>query len=123
VFHACAVAIIEGAAGERQFSNRAVRDPTIAALRDRIAAKVDADVSADAAEIDITLRDGRHLRTFVAHAIGSLEHPMSDADLESKFAALAAGILPANRIRQLMDLCWDIEELSDIAAIAGAASY
>jgi 2-methylcitrate dehydratase PrpD len=122
IFHACAVAIVEGAAGERQFSDRAVRDPTIAALRDRIAATVDADVSADAAEIGIILRDGQHLRTFVAHAIGSLERPMSDADLESKFTTLAAGILPANRIRRLMDLCWNVEDLSDVATIAGAAT-
>jgi 2-methylcitrate dehydratase PrpD len=121
VFHACAVAIVEGAAGERQFSDRAVRDSTIAALRDRITATVDANVPADAAGIDIALRDGRHLQIFVPHAIGSIERPMTDADLEAKFAGLAEGILPAGRTRHLMDLCWKLEALADVAEVARAA--
>ena len=121
VFHACAVAIVEGAAGERQFSDRAVRDPTIAALCDRITATVDANVPADAAGIDIALRDGRHLQIFVPHAIGSIERPMTDADLEAKFAGLADGILPAGRTRHLMDLCWKLEALTDAAEVARAA--
>ena len=46
---------------------------------------------------------------------------MSDADLEAKFAGLADGILPPSRTRQLMDLCWKVEELPDAAEIARAA--
>lgn len=122
VFHACAVAIVEGAAGEPQFSDRAVRDPTVIALRDRIDATVDPGIPADAVGIDMTLRDGRHLQIFVDHAVGSLERPMTDVDLERKFSALAEGILPAERTRRLMDLCWTMEELTDVAEIARAAA-
>lgn len=121
VFHACAVAIVEGAAGEKQFSDRTVRDLAIAALRDRIDAKADKDIPADAAEINIALRNGRHLKTFVTHAVGSLERPMADADLENKFSVLAEGILPAGRTRRVIDLCWKLEELPDIAEVARAA--
>jgi 2-methylcitrate dehydratase PrpD len=121
VFHACAVAIVEGAAGERQFSDRAVGDPTIVALRDRIAANVDANMPADAAGIDIVLRDGRDLPIFIAHALGSLERPMTDVDLEDKFTALAEDILSARRTRRLIDLCWKVKELSDVAEIARGA--
>jgi 2-methylcitrate dehydratase PrpD len=121
VFRACAVAIVEGAAGESQFSDRAVGNPTIAALRDRIDAHVDANIPADAARIDVTLQDGRDLSIFIAHALGSLERPMTDADLEDKFTALAEDILPASRIRPLMDLCWKLEELPDVAEVARAA--
>ena len=38
VYYAAAVAIVEGAAGEKQFSDRVVRDPVIVALRDRVVA-------------------------------------------------------------------------------------
>jgi 2-methylcitrate dehydratase PrpD len=121
VFHACAAAVVEGAAGERQFSDRAVRDPTVAALRDRIAAAVAPAMPADAVDIEVTLRDGRHLRKHVAHALGSLERPMSDADLEGKFSGLAEGILDPGRTRRLTELCWKIEDLSDAGEIARAA--
>jgi hypothetical protein len=42
------------------------------------------------------------LRRSVGHAIGSLEAPRSDKDLEVKFAGLADGILPAPVIRRAM---------------------
>jgi 2-methylcitrate dehydratase PrpD len=121
VFHACAVAIEEGAAGEKQFSDVAARDPTIMALRDRIVATVDPNVPPDAAGIDITLRDGRHLRLYVPHAIGSIERPMTDAALEKKFAGLVEGILPPGRTRRLIDLCWNLEALTDVAEVARLA--
>ena len=121
VFHACAVAIVEGAAGEKQFSDVAVRDPTIMDLRDRIVATVDPNVPPDAAGIDITLHDGRHLRLYVPHAIGSIERPMTDADLEKKFVGLVEGILPPGRTRRLIDLCWNLEALTDVAEVARVA--
>jgi 2-methylcitrate dehydratase PrpD len=120
VFHACAVAIVEGAAGEQQFSDRAVQDPQIIRLRDKITA-VAADMPPEAAEIEIRMQDGRHLQTFVRHAVGSIERPMTDADLEGKFRGLTEGILPVERVRQVMNLCWRLEELGDVAEIARAA--
>ena len=35
IYHSVAVAIVEGAGGEKQFSERAVRDPVIVGLRSR----------------------------------------------------------------------------------------
>jgi hypothetical protein len=43
---------------------------------------------------------------------------MSDKALETKFADLAEGILPTSTIRQVMDLCWKLETLSNAADIA-----
>ena len=45
---------------------------------------------------------------------------MSDKDLEAKFAGLANGVLPADRQRKLMDLCWNVETLPRAAAVADA---
>ncbi len=69
----------------------------------------------------ITLKDGRTLDKFVEHAVGSLERPMSDRDLEAKFSGLADGVLPAPTIRALIDLCWKVGTLPDVAALATAA--
>jgi hypothetical protein len=42
----------------------------------------------DEARVKITLKDGRVLNKHVTHAIGSLERPMGDADLNAKFHVL-----------------------------------
>jgi hypothetical protein len=47
---------------------------------------------------------------------------MSDSDLEAKFAGLANGVLPADRQRRLLDLCWDVASVPDAGAIARAAA-
>ena len=118
VYHAVAVALVEGAGGEKQFSDRAVSDPTVVALRSKVIPIVTPGI--DTAEVDMTivLVDGRKLHRYIEHAIGSLEAPMSDKALEVKFADLADGILPAPVIRRAMDLCWNVETLANPADIA-----
>jgi 2-methylcitrate dehydratase PrpD len=74
----------------------------------------------DPAQVDMTivLKDGRTLHRYIEHAIGSVEMPMTDRQLETKFADLADGILPAAAIRRVMDACWNVENLPDAAEIA-----
>jgi 2-methylcitrate dehydratase PrpD len=121
IYHAVAVAIVEGAAGEKQFSDRAVQDPTIVALRTRVVPAVDPTVKPEQVEMSLTLKDGRQLEKTIQHAIGSLEAPMTDHDLETKFTDLADGILKPEQIRKLIGLCWDVEKLSNAGDIAKAA--
>ncbi len=122
VFHAAAVAIVQGAAGEKQFSDRVVRDPVIMALRDRVVAIIDPAIHEEQVRVAITLKDGRRVEQYIEHAIGSLQRPMTDADLESKFADLADGVLPRSQARRLMDLCWAVEKLPAAAELAKASS-
>lgn len=122
VYHAAAAAIVEGAAGERQFSDDAVRNPVIVAVRERVVAVVDPSIKEDQVRITITLKDGRRLEKYVEHAVGSVTNPMSDRDLEAKFAGQAEGILAADQARRVMELCWDIETLPKAGALAEAAS-
>jgi 2-methylcitrate dehydratase PrpD len=68
----------------------------------------------------IELQDGRRLHKFIAHAIGSLEVPMSDQDLARKFTDLAEGILPSKQSERVIELCWGMEELKDVADITRA---
>jgi 2-methylcitrate dehydratase PrpD len=122
IYHAAAVALVEGVAGERQFSDDAVRNPTVIALRDRVATVIDPAIKEDQVRITITLNDNRRLGKYIEHAVGSVANPMSDQDLEAKFAAQADGILPAAKARRAMDLCRDIETLPGAGALAEAAS-
>jgi 2-methylcitrate dehydratase PrpD len=122
VYHAAAIALVAGAAGEAQFSDAAVRDPTTIAVRERVATEIDPAIHKDQARVAITLKNGARHECFVEHAVGSVEVPMSDAQLEAKFAGLADGILPAPQIRRLIDLCWRVESLDDAGEIARAAA-
>lgn len=121
VYHSVAVAIIDGAAGERQYSDRAVRDAKTMALRDRVQTTIDPAVKTEQVDMTITLKDGRRLNKFIEHAIGSVEVPMTDQQLEAKFVDLAEGILPAAQTRKLMDACWQVEQLSGADLVAKAA--
>jgi 2-methylcitrate dehydratase PrpD len=118
IYHAVAVALIEGAGGEKQFSDRAVNDPTIVALRSRVMPVVTPGVDAAQVDMTIVLKDGRQLHRYIEHAIGSTEVPMTDKQLETKFADLAEGILPPQVIRRVMDACWNVEGLPSAAEIA-----
>ena len=121
VYHAAAVALIEGACGVQQFSDRAIKDPVIIALRDRVSTRIDPAIKEDQVRVVITLKDGRKLEKYIDQAIGSVKNPMSDKDLETKFTGLADGILPPDQVRTVMDLCWKIATLPAASALAQAA--
>jgi 2-methylcitrate dehydratase PrpD len=121
IYHAASVALVEGAGGIDQFSDRAVSDRTISSLRDRVSTVVDSSLKEDQVRITLSTKQGRRIEKFVEHAVGSLENPMSDKDLEVKFTGLANGVLTADRQRKLMDLCWNVESLPKVAVIADAA--
>ncbi|MEZ5289973.1 MAG: MmgE/PrpD family protein [Vicinamibacterales bacterium] len=121
VYFAAAVAMARGAAGMRDFSDENARDPVIVALRDRVTATVDPAVHEDQVRAVVTLVDGRRHEIFVEHAVGSLERPMSDADLEAKVRGLADGVLPEAATAGVIDRCWRLDRLASAAEIATAA--
>lgn len=122
VFHAAAVGIIYHAAGETQFSDEVVRDPRVVALRERVTATEDRAIGRTEARVAIILQDGTRLSRHVAHSLGTLARPMSDADLEMKFRSLVEGILPEERIAALIAACWSLESLPDAGEIARLAA-
>jgi 2-methylcitrate dehydratase PrpD len=122
IYHSVSIALIEGAAGEKQYSDRAVRDPQVVDLRARVFTTIDPSVKPEQVDMTIRLRDGRVLHKFIEHAIGSVEVPMTDAQLEVKFADLADEILSKDQTRKLMETCWNVEHLANAADLAKAAT-
>jgi 2-methylcitrate dehydratase PrpD len=82
---------------------------------------IDSSLHEDQVRITLVSKSGRRVEKFVEHAVGSLQNPMSDKDLEFKFTGLTNGVLPADRQRKLMDLCWTVESLPKAAAVAEGA--
>ena len=122
VYHAAAVALVEGAAGERQFSDAAVHDRAVAQLRSRVSATIDPAMGKAQARVAVVRKDGERLSVFIEHAVGSVENPMSDQALEEKFRGLTEGILAPERTNRLIDLCWGADKLADAADIARTAA-
>jgi 2-methylcitrate dehydratase PrpD len=121
IYHAAAVALAEGAAGEREFSDAVVRAAPIAALRARVLVSIDPGLGKAQARVAIRLKNGDRHAVFVEHALGSVQNPMSDRILEEKFRGLTAAILPPGQTDRLLDLCWGAEELADAGDIARQA--
>jgi len=117
VFHSCAVALLHGAAGEKEYSDAMVRDPKVIALRDRVEAVTDPKLRDDEVDVRVRLKDGRTLEKYIEHAIGSKEVPMTNEQLEAKFRGLAGDILGADQSARLLALTWSIAELPDAAEI------
>ena len=122
VYHSAAVAIIHGRAGEEEYSDAVVRDPRVITLRDKVTAAADPGVHEDAAHITVTLTNGKVIEKHVAHAIGSLKRPMSDADLEAKFHHLVDPVTGEAPATKLIKLAREIETLADTAEIARAGT-
>jgi 2-methylcitrate dehydratase PrpD len=122
VYHAAAVAVVEGAAGEQQFSDGAVRATAVAQLRQRVLVTIDPGLGKAQARVAILLKSGDRLAVFVEHAVGSVQNPMSDRMLEDKFRGLSAGILSPGKTDRLIDLCWGADKLADAGEIARASA-
>jgi len=122
VYHSCAVAIIYGAAGENEYSDDIVSDPVVTALRDRITASASPDIREDEVKIRLTTVDGTVIEKHVKHAIGSLQRPMSDTDLETKFRGLTGPVVGGAATEELIKLSWKLEELDDVSIIARAGA-
>jgi 2-methylcitrate dehydratase PrpD len=122
VFHAAAVAIVDGVAGEAQFSDARVRDTEVAGLRKKVHVVADGTLLWTQAHVAVRLRDGRVLERHVPHPLGSLERPMSDADLEAKFLALAGDMLGGRKCGDLRSLCWKLTDLPDAGVLVRAAA-
>jgi 2-methylcitrate dehydratase PrpD len=114
VYHACAAALLFGTAGVREFSDECVNDPRAVTLRDRVSADSDPTMGEAACEVALTLRDGRTLRKRIEHAVGSLERPMSDRELDRKFHGLVDPVLGEAAADELLALCAQLPHASDV---------
>ena len=122
IYHSAAVALVDGAAGEHQYSDERVTASEVRALRERVTATADAQLQEIAAEVTVTLKSGKVYVKRVDCVVGSAENPMSDGELESKVRGLAQGVLATARIDALIATVWRIAELADVAALARAAA-
>ncbi len=117
VHHCCAVAFIHGAAGLRQFTDEAAAQPAVLALRAKVAMTEDAAVGIEEAYVTVRTRSGASFEKHIPYLRGSLQCPLSDADLEAKFLDQAALGAPGCDAQRIIDTIWHIDQLDDVAGL------
>lgn len=121
VFHAAAVALLDGAGGEAQFADARVRAKDVVDLRQRVAAVVDGDCRRTEAEVVIEMRGGGEARASTATPLGSLENPMSDDALGAKFRGLAEPVLGDEAATRLLGNAWRLASQEDLRWVGANA--
>jgi 2-methylcitrate dehydratase PrpD len=121
VYHGFASGLVFGRAGEHEFADEIVSRPDLVELRQKVVATVDDAIDEAAADVTAVLKDGRTEKVFVEHAIGSLERPLSDAQLEAKFRDLAEPVIGRQQAGRLIDACRRLGEAPDVGMLAAAA--
>ena len=122
VYHGFAAGLTFGRAGEGEYDDAVVTREDMVALRRKVVAPVDDSIDEAAADVTAVMRDGRRERVFVEHAIGSLDRPMTDADLEAKFRSLAEPVIGAGRASKLIAACWAVGSAASVAEVIAAGS-
>ena len=114
VQHWAAAALARGRAGLAEGADECVNDPTVKALRQRVNARPDDAIAREGARVRIHLSDGTTREEIVEQAIGSLQRPMTNAQLEVKFRAQAHPHMEHERnLNDLVDVCWRIDTLPE----------
>lgn len=121
VYHGCACGLIFGKAGEDQYADDIVNRPDMVALRRKVVATVDDSIDEASADVTAVLKSGQHVHVFVKHAIGSLENPMTDAMLETKFQDLADPVIGKNKASELIAASWKLGSLGDVRQLTTLA--
>ncbi len=118
VQHSVAVALLDGRAGPVQYSDERVRARDSIEPAERVTLAVDDGLRMDEAHVKVILKDGSEQSLHVKHALGSLEAPITDEQLQDKVNDLLAD-LPAGRRASLRQRVLEIERLADIGLLAG----
>jgi len=116
-----AVTLLDGGISVESFTPERIADPRLPPLMDRIRIRENADFSRRYPEtmdcrITVRTRDGRSLVEHGSYPRGHGKNPMSDAEVEAKFHALCANVLPRAQADALLRAVWAFDSV-DMAGL------
>jgi 2-methylcitrate dehydratase PrpD len=121
IYHGCAAGLTFGCAGEDEFSDAVVTRADMVALRRKVVATVDDSIDEAAADITAVMQDGSRVHVRVEHAIGSLQNPMTDTQLEAKFHGLSEPVIGAAHSADLIQAAWALGDAPSVQALVAFA--
>ena len=121
--YSVAVALIEGNALLAQYSDRKLRQPAIKRLMELTRIETDESLPRGVScHMTIATAGGEEHVSQIDFPKGSIENPMSDDELRSKFESLAAPVLGEKRAAALADAVRRVDGCTDIAELMRLAS-
>jgi 2-methylcitrate dehydratase PrpD len=117
VTFACSIALLDGRAGEAEFSDTAVYRKDVRALMAKIEVIPDADVPHTQARATALTSEGDTVETWVDHARGTPGNRLSDDELRDKFHGLADAVIGRDRAEKLADAAFSLESAGTIDAM------
>ena len=117
-----ALALADGGVKPDSFSEARMRDPALRQLMQRIRISENPEFTREfpaklMTRIEVTTRGGQRLVEMASYPRGHAKNPMSDADVESKFADLSGTLLTPDRRDALLRALWDIDQADDVNGI------
>jgi 2-methylcitrate dehydratase PrpD len=116
-----AEALYAGRLGKTAYAAQSLRHPGILALARRVRYYVDPAFPGPGrftGAVHITLNDGRVISEVQEHNRGSVENPMTAAELRAKFDENAGGLLSTGERDRLAGAIERIEQLDDVSVLA-----
>ncbi len=118
-----AVALLEGQALLKQYSDKNIRNAKVKHLSDITSIAVDATLPRGVScNMVATLNDGRTFTSRIDYPKGSIQNPMSDAELLDKFARLAIPVIGDKRAAALAIALMNIEKCADVSSVLKLAA-
>jgi 2-methylcitrate dehydratase len=120
--YAVGVILMHGTIEDRHYEDEHLHDPRLLEMVSRVRCIPSEEADRREREInlcdlELVLRTGERRSVRVEYHRGHWKNPLTDAELEEKFRALAGRRLPAGRIGALLDGLWRLDDLARAAAL------
>ena len=117
-----AAAIAERQVTPVQFEMKKIMDPTIRAQLKKVEVVADPEIekvfpALQRVIVNLTATDGRTFTKQLDYPKGDPRNPLSDAEVEEKFAALADGVLSEGAQKKLKDAIWNLEKIGSVSKL------
>ena len=118
-YYCTARIILDRALGPAQYTPEKLQDPKVRELSNRIIFQADPELDhfGMAGISEITTKGGTTYRCRVDYPKGDPRNPMTDAELESKFRAMASEYMTETQIRKVIDGVDQLEKLDNIESL------
>ncbi len=115
-----AAAIVDRQVTPAQLTSERIIDPLVRAQLKKVEVVADPEIekvfpALQRAIVQITTSNGQSFTKQLDYPKGDPRNPLTDAEIEEKFAALADGVLTRNAQKQLKDAIWNLEKMNSVS--------
>jgi 2-methylcitrate dehydratase len=119
-----AAALVDRQVTPAQFTMEKIMDPAIRAQLKKIEVVADPEIekvfpALQRVIVNITTKEGQTFTKQLDYPRGDPRNPLTDTEIEEKFAALAEGVLSMSAQKKLKDAIWNLENIASVSKMMG----